>query len=107
VYRITAGTVGGPLLLIQGNYNAQTGDFPPDITGITLAGWTVDSCAGIWSLIGASATDPVGTVTLDGLTITHVDRRQLRAVRVQPRRRGRDRRRYAGEAVILAGARRR
>ncbi|HEY7919180.1 MAG TPA: glycoside hydrolase family 28 protein [Streptosporangiaceae bacterium] len=70
VYRITAGSVGGPLLLIQGNYNAQTGDFPPDITGITLAGWTVDSCAGIWSLIGASATDPVGTVTLDDLTIT-------------------------------------
>ena len=70
VYRITAGTVGGPLLLIQGNYNAQTGDFPPDITGITLADWTVDSCAGIWSLIGASATDPVGTVTLDDLTIT-------------------------------------
>jgi hypothetical protein len=70
VYRITAGAVGGPLLLIQGNYNAQTGDFPPDITGITLADWTVDSCAGIWSLIGASATDPVGTVTLDDLTIT-------------------------------------
>ena len=70
MYRITAGTVGGPLLLIQGNYNAQTGDFPPDITGITLADWTVDSCAGIWSLIGASATDPVGTVTLDDLTIT-------------------------------------
>ncbi|HEY8044911.1 MAG TPA: glycoside hydrolase family 28 protein [Streptosporangiaceae bacterium] len=70
VYRITAGTVGGPLLLIQGNYSGQTGDFPPDITGITLADWTVDSCAGIWSLIGASAADPVGTVTLDGLTIT-------------------------------------
>ena len=70
VYRITAGTVGGPLLLIQGNYNAQTGDFPPDITDITLADWTVDSCAGIWSLIGASATDPVGIVTLDDLTIT-------------------------------------
>ena len=70
VYRITAGTVGGPLLLIQGNYDAQTGDFPPDITGITLADWTVDTCAGIWSLIGASATDPVGTVTLDDLTIT-------------------------------------
>jgi polygalacturonase len=70
VYRITAGTVGGPLLLIQGNYNAQTGDFPPDITGITLADWTVDSCEGIWSLVGASATDPVGTITLDDLTIT-------------------------------------
>ena len=70
VYRVTAGTVGGPLLLIQGNYNAQTGDFPPDITGITLADWTVDACAGIWSLVGASASDPVGTVTLDDLTIT-------------------------------------
>ena len=70
VYRITAGTVGGPLLLIQGNYSGQTGDFPPDITGITLADWTVGSCAGIWSLIGASAADPAGTVTLDDLTIT-------------------------------------
>jgi hypothetical protein len=70
VYRITAGTVGGPLLLIQGNYDAQTGDFPPDITGVTLADWTVDSCEGIWSLVGASATNPVGTITLDDLTIT-------------------------------------
>jgi polygalacturonase len=76
VYRITAGTVGGPLLLIQGNYNAQTGDFPPDITGITLADWTVDSCEGIWSLIGASATDPVGTITLDaGDVMMHGPRR--------------------------------
>ena len=65
-----AGTVGGPLLLIQGNYDAQTGDFPPDITGITLADWTVDTCAGICSLTGVSAADPVGTVTLDALTIT-------------------------------------
>jgi hypothetical protein len=70
VYRITASTAGGPLLLIQGNYDAQAGDFPPDITGITLADWTVGTCAGIWSLIGASAADPVGTVTLDDLTIT-------------------------------------
>lgn len=70
VYRIDAGTVGGPLLLIQGNYNGQTGDFPPDVTGITLADWTVDSCAGIWSLIGASATDPVGTVTLTDIAVT-------------------------------------
>jgi polygalacturonase len=70
VYRITAGTIGGPLLLIQGTYNAQTGDFPPDLTGITLADWTVDTCAGIWSLTGASATDPVGTVTLADITVT-------------------------------------
>jgi len=70
VYRINAGTVGGPLLLIQGNYDAQTGDFPPDIDNITLAGWTVDDCEGVWSIVGASATDPVGTVTLDDLTIT-------------------------------------
>ncbi len=70
VYRINAGTVGGPLLLIQGTYNAQTGAFPPDLTGITLADWTVDTCAGIWSLTGASATDPVGTVTLTDITVT-------------------------------------
>lgn len=38
VYRVTAGTVGGPLLLIQGNYGGQTGNYPPDLTGITLAG---------------------------------------------------------------------
>ena len=30
----------------------------------------VDSCAGIWSIIGASASDPVGTATLDDITIT-------------------------------------
>ena len=40
--------LGGPLLLIQGNYNAQTCDFPPDITGITLAGgmWTAAQGSG-------------------------------------------------------------
>ena len=70
VYRVKAGTVGGPLLLIQGNHNGQTGDFPPDVNDINLAGWTVDTCEGIWSIIGASASDPVGTATLDDLTIT-------------------------------------
>ena len=69
VYRVTAATVGGPLLLIQGNYNGQTGDFPPDVTDITLADWTVDSCEGLWSIIGASATDPVGTATLENITV--------------------------------------
>jgi polygalacturonase len=70
VYRITAGTVGGPLLLIQGNYDGQTGDFPPDVTDITLADWTVDTCEGLWSIVGASAADPVGTATLDDITVT-------------------------------------
>ena len=70
VYRVTAGTVGGPLLLIQGTYNGQTGDFPPDVTGITLADWTVDTCAGLWSIVGASAADPVGTATLENIAIT-------------------------------------
>jgi len=70
VYRVKAGTVGGPLLLIQGNYSGQTGAFPPDVTGITLADWTVDTCEGVWSIVGASASDPVGTATLEDLTIT-------------------------------------
>jgi hypothetical protein len=70
VYRVKAGAVGGPLLLIQGNYNGQTGAFPPDVSNISLTDWTVDDCEGIWSIIGASATDPVGTATLDDLTIT-------------------------------------
>jgi polygalacturonase len=70
VYRVTAGTVGGPLLLIQGNYDGQTGDFPPDLNDINLVDWTVSDCEGIWSIVGASAGDPVNTVTLDNLTIT-------------------------------------
>jgi polygalacturonase len=70
VYRVNAGAAGGPLLLIQGTYNGQTGNFPPTVTGITLRDWKVASCAGIWSIVGASATDPVGTATLDDLTIT-------------------------------------
>jgi polygalacturonase len=70
VYRVTAGTIGGPLLLIQGNYSDQAGDFPPDLTGITLADWTVDTCEGLWSIVGASASDPVGTATLADITVT-------------------------------------
>jgi polygalacturonase len=69
VYRVTAGTVGGPLLLIDGDYDDQTGDYPPDITGITLNDWTVDTCEGLWSIVGASASDPVGTATLENITV--------------------------------------
>jgi hypothetical protein len=29
----------------------------------------VGTCTGIWSITGASATDPVGTVTLDRITV--------------------------------------
>jgi polygalacturonase len=70
VYRVTAATIGGPVLKIEGQYSGQTGNFPPDVTGITLADWTVHSCAGVWSIQGASASDPIGTVRLDDLTIT-------------------------------------
>lgn len=30
----------------------------------------MNDCEGIWSIVGASASDPVNTVTLDDLTIT-------------------------------------
>jgi hypothetical protein len=70
VYRVTAGTVGGPLLLIDAQYDDQTGDYPPDITGISLTDWTVGSCEGVWSILGASASDPVGTATLASITVT-------------------------------------
>ncbi|MCL2584741.1 MAG: glycoside hydrolase family 28 protein, partial [Streptosporangiales bacterium] len=69
VYRVTAGTVGGPLLLIDGAYSGQTGNYPPDLTGITLSDWTVDTCEGLWSITGASASDPVGTATLRNVTV--------------------------------------
>jgi polygalacturonase len=70
VYRVKAGTVGGPLLKIEGQYNGQTGPFTPDVSDITLADWTVDTCKGVWSIVGPSASDPIGTVTLEDLTIT-------------------------------------
>ena len=70
VYRITAGTIGGPVLLIDAQYDDQTGDFPPDLTDINLTDWTVSDCEGVWSILGADASDPVGTVTLTDLTVT-------------------------------------
>jgi polygalacturonase len=70
VYRVTAPTIGGPLLWIQGQYDATTGDFPSTVTGITLRDWTVGACKGVWNILGTSAADPVGTVTLEDLTIT-------------------------------------
>jgi polygalacturonase len=70
VYRVSATTIGGPLLWIQGQYDATTGDFPSTVTGITLRDWTVNSCEGIWNILGTSAADPVGTATLEDVTVT-------------------------------------
>ena len=70
VYRITAGTIGGPVLLIDAQYDDQTGDFPPDLTDINLTDWTISDCEGVWSILGADASDPVGTITLTDLTVT-------------------------------------
>jgi polygalacturonase len=69
VYRVTAATIGGPVLKIEGQYSGQTGNFPPDVTGITVADWTVGSCQGVWSLVGASASDPLGTITLEDIAV--------------------------------------
>ena len=70
VYRVTAATIGGPVLKIEGQYSGQTGNFPPDVTGITVADWTVGSCQGVWSLAGASASDPLGRITLEDIAVT-------------------------------------
>ena len=70
VYRVQAGTIGGPLLKIEGDYGNQIGDFLPTVTGITLSGWTVDTCKGVWSIAGTSASDPIGAATLEDITVT-------------------------------------
>jgi polygalacturonase len=31
---------------------------------------TVDTCEGLWSVVGASASDPVGTATLENIAVT-------------------------------------
>jgi hypothetical protein len=30
----------------------------------------VDTCEGLWSIVGASASDPVGTATLENITVS-------------------------------------
>jgi hypothetical protein len=30
----------------------------------------IPSCTGVWSILGASASDPVGTATLQDITVT-------------------------------------
>jgi polygalacturonase len=68
--RITAGTIGGPMLLIDFNYGeGDTGTFPPTVTGIDLVDWTVGTCAPAWQMAGYP-TDPIGTVTLTDVAVT-------------------------------------
>lgn len=77
VRRVTAGTIGGPVLLIDYNYGeGNTGTFPPTVTGIDLADWTVQSCTAGWDVAGYS-TDPVGTVTLTDVAITTMTGRNV------------------------------
>jgi polygalacturonase len=68
--RVTAGTIGGPMLLIDFNYGeGNTGTFPPTVTGIDLVDWTVGTCAPAWQMAGYT-TDPVGTVALTNVAVT-------------------------------------
>lgn len=70
VRRVTAGTIGGPVLLVDYNYGeGDTGTFPPLVTDIDLADWTVGSCRPGWTITGYPE-DPVGTVTLSDIAIT-------------------------------------
>jgi polygalacturonase len=70
VRRVTAGTIGGPILLIDFNYGeGDTGTFPPTVTDIDLADWTVESCHPAWTIAGY-LNDPIGTVTLTDVAVT-------------------------------------
>jgi len=68
--RTTAGTIGGPMLLIDFNYGeGNVGTFPPTVSGIDLVDWTVDACKPAWQMTGYS-TDPIGTVALTNVAVT-------------------------------------
>ncbi len=70
IYRVTAGQIGGPVLLIDFNYGeGNTGTFPPTVTGITLKHWTVNTAVAGWTAAGYS-TDHIGSILLDDVTIT-------------------------------------
>jgi len=68
--RVTAGTIGGPMLLIDFNYGeGNTGTFPPVVTDIHLVDWTVAACKPAWQMTGYT-TDPIGTVALTDVAVT-------------------------------------
>jgi hypothetical protein len=67
--RTTAGTIGGPMLLIDFNCGeGRTGSLPPVVTDINLSDWTVAACEPAWQMAGYT-TDPVGTVALTDVTV--------------------------------------
>jgi polygalacturonase len=69
VYRVTAGQIGGPVLLIDFNYGeGDTGTFEPVVTGIALKNWTVNTATAGWTVAGYPE-DHVGTVLLQDFTI--------------------------------------
>ncbi|MBS2963490.1 glycoside hydrolase family 28 protein [Actinocrinis puniceicyclus] len=69
VYRVTAGQIGGPALLIDYNYGeGNTGTYPPTVTGITLKHWSVNTAKAGWTVAGY-ATDHIGSLLLDDITI--------------------------------------
>ena len=70
IERVSAGTIGGPALLIDYNYGeGDTGAFLPTVTDINLRDWTVASCAPGWQIAGYS-NDPIGTVNLTNVAIS-------------------------------------
>ena len=70
IERVSAGTIGGPALLIDYNYGeGDTGTFLPTVTDINLRDWTVASCAPGWQIAGYS-NDPIGTVNLTNVAIS-------------------------------------
>jgi hypothetical protein len=68
--RVKAGTIGGPMLLVDYSYGeGGTGTYPPTVTRINLAGWTVQACKQGWQMAGYPE-DPIGRVTLTDVAIT-------------------------------------
>lgn len=67
--RVEAGTIGGPILLVDYSYGeGDTGPYPPTVTDINLAGWTVQACAQGWQMAGYPE-DHIGRVSLTDVTI--------------------------------------
>jgi len=70
--RVSAGTIAGPMLLVDFAYGGVTsGTYLPTVSDIHLAGWTVGSCAPAWRMTG-QPNDPIGTVALTGIAVARM-----------------------------------